>query len=111
MLSTLLDKTGNLERQTSSKDVIGGSTKSWAAVQTGIACAIGPASYQNTRELERSDMIVESEIYTAVDVGARIEDRWLINGKYYLVLAYKPFENPIFGPPCYVTITGKRNQT
>lgn len=113
MIESLLDRTGALQRQTAVKDAVGGNTPTWATVSGlgTVACAIGPASWVTTKNLNRPDMIVQSEIYTAIDVGAKENDRWLINGSYYLVLAYLPYVNPIFGPACYVSVCGKRNQT
>lgn len=113
MIASLLDKTGNLQRQTPVKDAVMGSVPVWASVSgfDDFACAVGPASWRTSQEFQRTDMVVQSEIYSAVDIGAKIDDRIIIDGKYYIVLAYKPFVNPIFGPPCYVTVCGKRNQT
>jgi hypothetical protein len=111
-LASVLDKTGALERSTSAKDAIGGNTKTFATVSGlgSVKCSIAPASWRNTQELNRLDMIVEHEIYTATDVGAKIGDRWLIGGVYYPVLAYKRYDNAVFGAPVYVTICGRRNQ-
>lgn len=113
MLASLLDRSGNLQRQTAVQDAIMGNVPTWATV-TGFgtfACAVGPATWRTTQEFQRPDMVVDTEIYSAVDIGAKINDRIIIDSKYYLVLAYKPFVNPIFGPACYVTVCGRRNQS
>lgn len=111
MIATLLDKVGAVQRRTSSKDAIGGDQGAYAT-RTGldaVPCSIGPVSWATAQEFQREDSVVTAEIYAAVDVAATTQDRWLIEGVYYPVLAHKRYVNPIFGPSCFVTIAGRRN--
>ncbi len=104
----------SVERKTDVKDAIGSNVPTWAARtiggSTSVPCYFAPASTKTIQEFARNDMVVEYEVYTAIDVAATLADRLLKGGIYYNVIGYKPFTHPTGGQSVYVTIVGKRNQ-
>lgn len=108
-----LDKTGALQRNTATKDAIGGARQSYATISglSAVPCSVGDGTWARNLDFMRVDATIEALIFTETDVSAKPGDRWLIEGIYYPVLAYQRFVNTIISPTgCYVTICGRRNQ-
>lgn len=106
--SALLDKTANLERPTTTKDPSGASTRSFGTALSGIACAVMPATSKIRQDYAMRQMVVDHVITTTTNLdtatnllggtvgGAKLGDRWLLGGEYYIVRGYERLGNTVF---------------
>jgi hypothetical protein len=98
-ISILLDQSLTIQRQTITPDASGGSTRTFTALLTNVACAVSPASAAVAADYARRDMIVDSHVYTTADLdslltgGLRLGDRITDGTIYYLVKGVKKSAN------------------
>ncbi len=92
-LSALLDQSLTIERQTTSADASGGTTRSFAAILADVPCAVSAASASVVSDYARRDMLVNYHVYTTTDLdnavsnGVGLTDRLTDGTRYYLVKA------------------------
>ncbi len=91
-LSTLLDQSLTIERQTVTPDASGGATRTFAAILADVPCAVSPASTSVVADYA-ADMLVNYHVYTTTDLdnavsgGVALTDRLTDGTRYYLVKA------------------------
>ena len=107
-LTALLDRTMNLERQSTIADGSGGTVRTFAAILSNVPCAVMPATASVVADYARLDMIVNYTLYTTADLdtlvtgGVSLGDRFVDTGVYYLVKAVKKSANAmITSEPLY----------
>lgn len=112
-LSDFLDKTLTLDRRANTKDDIGTPVAGgFSTIASGVACCLWPASARTVSEFAKRDMVVDHQIVTTTDIGARANDRITIGGGHYIVKAYSAYDNAtISSSPLYMAAAEKRNQT
>lgn len=92
-LSSLLDQSLTIERQTTTSDASGGATRSFSAILSKVACAVSPARASVVADYARRDMLVNYHVYTTTDLdstvsgGVGLTDRLTDGTRYYLVKA------------------------
>ncbi len=92
-LSALLDQTLTVQRQSTTADASGGTTRTFANVLSNVPCAIAPARASVVADYARRDMVVNYHVYTTTDLDAAIAggvgltDRLTDGTRYYLVKA------------------------
>ena len=93
MTSRLLDKSVTFERGTPAKGELGGVSLSFSPAQSGVRAAIWPAPGQVVNNYARRDITVDHQVITAVDLGAKLNDRFVLDGVYYVVVGVGSFGN------------------
>jgi hypothetical protein len=100
-ISSLLDQSLTLQRQTISRDGSGAAVRTYATLLANVPCAISPAGASVVADYARRDVIVTYTIYTTADLdtlvsgGARLGDRLTDGTKSYLVKAVKKSANAL----------------
>lgn len=108
MWSTLIDQTANVERQTVGVDASGGTTKTFAAVITGVPVSIQPMKSQTIEEYMRRAINVDTTVYTTMDLNAMLSgglksgDRFNADGIYFIIYGVRKKLNLVLSPePLY----------
>lgn len=100
-LGALLDQVLTIERPAVAADSSGGTTRTFAAVLTGVACAVSPATAAVVADYARRDMRVDYSIFTTVDLdavvsgGIRLGDRLTDGSVRYLLKSVKKSANKL----------------
>jgi hypothetical protein len=109
MLSSLLDRTGDHLRATSTDDGALGTDRTWATQAAGFPCAVWPAGSAEARTFYSRDLIGDHLIATDRDLGVKAKDRILVSGVYYLVNGFQSFANAaVSAETCYLVDASKR---
>lgn len=91
-LATFLNTSATLQRNTPTKDAVGGSVASWSTVTT-FSCARWNTDDRLVR-LFAQDMIKGTHVFaTDSDLGVKPTDRVLIGSTYYRVEGSTSFQN------------------
>ena len=93
MLSALLDRTMDHQRQTASKDAIGGNVPTWAVQNDDEPVAVWSAGSATLRTFLRRDIEGTHVIATARDLSATTKDRFYDGTVYYTVNGVERFTN------------------
>jgi hypothetical protein len=93
MLSAMLDKTVQHQRQSAVKDSIGGNTPTWATQNADVKAAIWPAGSSTVRGFGRRDIVGTHMIATDRNLSATTKDRFSHGGVYYVVNGVEPYSN------------------
>jgi hypothetical protein len=98
-LTSLLDQSLALERQTVSADGSGGSVRTFAQIAGAIPCMTEPAGARVVADYARLDMLVDYHVYTTANLdtlvsgGVRLGDRLGNGSVYYLIKAVRKSGN------------------
>ena len=112
MIRDLLDKTLTLQRGSRATNGIGGNRPVFTNVagMVDVECMMYPATTRTRQAFQGDQMTVDYEVVTEDDIGARREDRIVIDGKTYTVVGYKPFEHePTAEEGVYVAVVSRQN--
>jgi hypothetical protein len=86
-LTSLLDVTCNVQRQTATADAVGSLVPSWANRLTNIPCVIQPSSTTAVPafggDFSRPDAVFLFSVVTAVDIQATTQDRIVVSAGPY----------------------------
>ena len=77
---------GDLQRETATADAVGGITKTWSNTFTGLAVSVQPYSARTGIMAAKDQMNVTHMVYTPGVIDVNVNDRWLVDGRYYRVL-------------------------
>ena len=118
MWETLIDQTARLEKQASSQDAAGGTTKTWAVVIASVPVSIQPLSSFTIDVYNRRDIQVSHAIYTTMDLDSLVSGgetgvtaafRFNQNGTIYAVVGVKKNLNQVLSiQPLYEIIAQQR---
>lgn len=105
-IGDFLDRTVSIERQTTSADASGGTTRTFAVVASNVPAAIAPLSDRVMTDYARRQMEVDHAVYlmpvsgVTVKLGDRVND----GGTYYVVVGRKNWSNANLGIDAFVEL-------
>ena len=111
-ISALLSSSLVAQRQIVTTGTGGITITSWSTrgdLPANLPCRIQPAGWAVQRQFNADNSLDLFEVFTQIDLGVAPQDRLIVDGVTYTVLAYRP-QTPLPGLlAVYQTVVGKLN--